>query len=262
MKHTFVAAALLAAFSGTAFSQNIAKVNGVNIPSARADQMMAEIRAQSQAQGQQVPPEAQLRTMVKDELVMREIIMQEASKGNLTRDPQIAAALEAARQNVMIRAFMQDWLKKNPIPEAEMMKEYERVKPQLPERREFLARHILVEKEDDAKAIIDKLKKGGKFEELAKESKDPGSKDKGGELGWASPDTFVPEFGQAMSKLKKGEITDVPVKTMFGFHVIRLDDLRADKPSFAELKPRIEQAMIQPHLEKMRAELKAKAKIE
>jgi peptidyl-prolyl cis-trans isomerase C len=127
---------------------------------------------------------------------------------------------------------------------------------------EYRARHILVEKEDDAKALIAKLKKGSKFEELAKaQSKDTGSGANGGDLDFAKPDAYVPEFSQALTKLKKGEMTQTPVKSQFGYHIIRLEDTRQAKaPVLDEIRPQIKQKLEQQKVSKFRDEIRAKAK--
>jgi peptidyl-prolyl cis-trans isomerase C len=237
-------------------AQVLARVNGQAIPTAKADAMLNGLRAQ----GQQDSP--QLRNAIREELITREIIMQESAKLDLLNNPAVAAEIENARQNVIIRAYVQDWVKKNPINDAELRKEYDRVKASMGEK-EYLASHILVEKEDEAKKIIADLKKGAKFADLAKVSKDPGSKDKGGELDWAAPNTYVPEFSAAMVKLKKGEYTQTPVKSQFGFHVILVQDERAPAiPPFEEVKPQLAQAAQQQQLTRMREALRKGAKVE
>jgi peptidyl-prolyl cis-trans isomerase C len=200
--------------------------------------------------------------MVREELINREIMMQEANRMGLAKLPDIATQLDFARQNVLVRAYVQEHFKKNPITDAEIQGEYDRIKKELGST-EFRARHILVKGEDEAKAIIAKLKGGAKFEELAKQSEDPGSKEKGGDLDWATAATFVPEFSKAMSSLKKGETVEAPVKTQFGFHVIRLDDIRDAKvPSLDEAKPQISQQLQRQRFERMLADLRGKAKVE
>ncbi|HYF19856.1 MAG TPA: peptidylprolyl isomerase, partial [Ramlibacter sp.] len=119
-------------------------------------------------------------------------------------------------------------------------------------------------KEDEAKAIIGNLKKGQKFEDLAKkQSKDPGSGANGGDLDWANASSYVPEFAQAMVKLNKGQTTEAPVKSQFGFHVIRLDDVReAQLPKLEEVKPQIAQSLQQQKLSKFQQDLRTGAKVE
>jgi peptidyl-prolyl cis-trans isomerase C len=120
-----------------------------------------------------------------------------------------------------------------------------------------------VENEADAKAIIAKLKGGAKFEDLAKQSKDPGSAQNGGDLDWASPASFVPEFSKAMTSLQKGAITETPVKTQFGYHVIKLEDTRAAKiPPLEEVKQQVAEQLQQRKLAAFREELMKKAKIQ
>ena len=245
---------LLAA--GAAAAQNIATVNGVAIPSARAEAMLKEMATQGR------PDSPQIRQAIKEELINREIMMQEASKLGIATQPDVATQLEFSRQNVLVRAYIQEYFKRNAITDDEVKGEYDKIKQELG-AKEFRARHILVKTEDIAKGIIAKLKVGGKFEELAKASEDPGSKEKGGDLDWATPSTFVPEFSQAMQKLKKGEVTQTPVKTQFGFHVIKLDDTRDTQlPTMDEARPRILEVLQRGRFEKMLADLRGKAKVE
>jgi peptidyl-prolyl cis-trans isomerase C len=256
---TSIPARLLALLLATAalpvMAQNLAVVNGKPVPSSRADAMIKQMATQ----GQQDSP--QLRTMVKEELINREILIQQAEKEGLGNNADVKNQVEIARQSIIIRALVTDYLKKHPVTDAEVKAEYERFKAQAGDK-EYKARHILVEKEDDAKAIIAKLKGGAKFEELAKQSKDTGSAGNGGDLDWASPASFVKEFSTAMTGLKKGETTDVPVHTQFGYHVIRLDDVRPAKvPTFEELKPQIAESLQQKKLQAYQQELRAKAKI-
>ena len=247
-------AGLLAA--GPLFAQNLAKVNGVVIPSARADAMLNQLAAQGQGN---IPD---VREKVKDQLITYELISQEASRIGLTKQPDVALQLELSKQNVLFRAFMQDYIKKNPVSEAEIKAEYDRYKSTRA-GKEYLARHILLKTEDEAKAVIAKLKGGAKFEDLAKQSLDTSNKDKGGELDWAPGDAYVPEFSKAMAGLDKGKLSETPVQTQFGWHVIRVDDVReAQFPPIEQLKPQIEEALQRQHVTQMLADLRAKAKIE
>jgi peptidyl-prolyl cis-trans isomerase C len=247
---------LLAAAALPVFAQNIAVVNGKAVPSSRAEAMVK----QAAAQGQKDSPE--LRAMVKEELINREILIQEADKRGLGTTVDVKAQIENARQSILIGALVRDVLKSSPVADADIKAEYERFKANTGDK-EYRARHILVEKEEDAKAIIVKLKGGAKFEELAKQSKDTGSAANGGDLDWASPASFVKEFSAAMVALPKGGLTETPVKTQFGYHVIRLDDTRAAKvPTLEEIKPQISEALQQKKLQAFQAELRAKAKIQ
>lgn len=234
----------------------VAIVNGKAIPQARMDALLAA----QLAQGQQDTP--QLRLAVREELVRREILAQEADKQGFANKLPVQAQMMMARQSVLIGAYLQDLLKSKPITDEMVKKEYENIRKSLGEK-EYKTRHVLVESEDEAKAIIEKLKKGEKFEELAKQSKDPGSKEQGGDLGWSSPAAYVPQFSAAMIKLEKGKFTEAPVKSDFGWHVIQIDDTREmTPPSFEEIKPQLQQRMQQQMVEKQILDLRAKAKVE
>lgn len=233
------------------------KVNGVTIPQSRLDLIVKNATAQGQAD----TPE--LRKKIKDVMVDHEILAQEAAKKGLDKTLEVATQIEMQRQNLLIDAFLQDYVKAHPISDDAMKKEYEQVKAQSGSK-EYKARHILVDTEDEAKQIIAQLKKGGNFEKIAAaKSKDAGSKAQGGNLDWSVPNRYVPPFAQALAKLKKGQLTDPPVQTQFGWHVIRLDDERAAKfPSFEEAKPAIQQQLQQQTVTKLIADLRAKAKVE
>ncbi len=246
---------LMATATLPAVAQNIAVVNGKPIPSARVETMVKQFVGQ----GQEDTP--QLREMVKEELVNREILLQEADRRGVSNMPDVKTQLEMARQQIVIQGLVQDYLKKNPVTEAEMKAEYDKFKAQASDK-EYHARHILVETEAEAKDIIAKLKKGTKFADLAKASKDPGSAANGGDLDWAAPASYVKPFSDALIALKKGEVTDMPVKTEFGYHVIKLEDTRAATiPTFEEVKPQIAKSLQQRKLQVFQEELRAKAKI-
>jgi peptidyl-prolyl cis-trans isomerase C len=216
---------------------------------------------QQQARG--TPDNEQTRAMVRDELVNREIVAQEAGKAGLAKTAEVQAQIDSARQEILVGAYVRDWLRKHPITDAEIQQEYDRAKGQTGDQ-EYKARHILLETEDQAKAMIADLKKGAKFDELAtKNSKDTGTKDRGGDLDWNVPGVFDKQFSDAMVKLEKGKYTETPVRTRFGFHVIQLDDVRSVKfPALAEVKPRIQQQLVQGKIEELVKGLRAKAKIE
>jgi len=236
-------------------AQNIATVNGKAVPKARVDTLLQ----QAARAGQQVGPEIQ--AQARDQVVLREIFVQEAEKKGVAATPDYKAQMELARQSILIRELFDDYKKKNPVTDAEAQVEYDKFKAQST-GTEYRARHILVEKEEDAKALIAQIKAGAKFEDLAKKnSKDPGSGENGGDLDFAKPDSYVPEFGQALVALKKGEMTETPVKTQFGYHIIRLDDTReAAFPPFDDVKGQLKQRMEQTKLQKYQEELRAKAK--
>ncbi len=236
-------------------AQNIAIVNGKAVPKARVDTLMAQVAKQ----GQPVTPE--LERQVRDEVVLREMFMQEAEKRGLGNSPDYKQQMELARQSILIRDLFADFQKKNPVTDADIKAEYDKFKAQA-SGTEYRARHILVDKEDEAKALIAQIKAGAKFEDLAKKSsKDTGSAEKGGELDFANPDSYVPEFSQALIKLKKGEMTQTPVKTQFGYHIIQLEDTRtAQFPPLDEVKAQLKQRIEQERIVAFRDELRAKAK--
>jgi peptidyl-prolyl cis-trans isomerase C len=200
--------------------------------------------------------------MIKQELIRREVFLQEASRRGIAERPDVKFQLDVQRQNTLIQALMRDELDKRPITDAEVAAAYEQQKKQMGER-EYRARHILVEKEDEAKQIIEQLKRGAKFEELAKKSKDTGSAANGGDLDWAAPDAYVKPFSEALVKLQKGQITEVPVQSQFGWHVIRLDDVRdAQVPPLAQVAPQIREALQQQRVQGFADELRKKAKVQ
>jgi peptidyl-prolyl cis-trans isomerase C len=209
---------------------------------------------QRTAQGQPDSPE--LRAAIRDELNTRELLVREAKKQGL--DKAAKAEMDLSAQTVLVRAYMADYLKAHPIPDDLLHKEYDNIKKQMGDK-EYKLRHILVEKEDEAKEIIASLQKGEKFEKLAERSKDTGSKANGGDLDWNAPSNFVKPFADAMVTLQKGKFTTTPVQTQFGWHVIQLDDIREAKiPGFDEVKPQLAQRMQGQVVDKYLRELRAK----
>jgi peptidyl-prolyl cis-trans isomerase C len=236
---------------------NIATVNGVAVPQARAEFMM-----QQQAQ-RGAPDNEQMRKAVREELINREVLAQEAQRTGAARVPEVQTQLDMLRQEILVQYYLRDFARKNPISEAEIQKEYDRAKAQHGDK-EYKARHILVETEDQANGLIGELKKGAKFDELAsKNSKDTGSAQRGGDLDWNVPATFDKQFSDAMVKLEKGKYSEAPVKTRFGFHIIQLDDVRPAKfAALGEVRPRIQQMLVQNKIDALIKGLRAKAKIE
>jgi peptidyl-prolyl cis-trans isomerase C len=251
------AAALMALGAQSAFAQNIAIVNGKAVPKARLDALAQQV-AKS---GRPITPEVQ--SQMRDAVITREIFAQEAEKLGLMGSDDYKNQMEIARQTVLITVLLDDFKKKNAVTDAELKAEYDKFAA-ANGGKEYKARHILVEKEADAKAVIASIKKGGKFEDIAKkQSKDPGSGANGGDLDWANPSSYVAEFTEAMLKLNKGQMTETPVKTQFGFHIIRVDDIRtAQLPAFEELKPQIAQQLEQQRLGSYQQNLREKAKVE
>lgn len=248
-----VFAALLSALPAAA--QNIAIVNGKPVPKARMETLLL----QATRSGQAVTPE--MEKQARDQLVLREIFAQEAEKRGIGGSREFRAQMELARQSLLIRELFEDHKRKNPITDAAAKAEYDKFKAQAT-GTEYRARHILVEQEAEAKALIAQIKGGASFEELAKKhSKDPGSGANGGDLDFAKPDSYVPEFGQAMVRLQKGQMTDAPVRSQFGWHIIRLDDTReAPFPAFADVKEQVKQRLEQLQVQAFQEEMRKRAK--
>ena len=252
-----VAAAVLGTMALPVAAQNIAIVNGKAVPKERIE----TLKQQVERSGRPISPE--MEGQIKEEVIAREIFMQEAQKRGLEATADYKAQMELARQTILIRELFVDFQKTNPVTDADIQAEYDKFVA-ANAGKEYKASHILVAKEDEAKAIIASLKKGGKFEEIAKkQSKDPGSGARGGDLDWANPSSYVPEFTEALIKLQKGKLTQEPVKSQFGWHIIRLDDVRdAQLPKIDEVKPQIAQQLQQQKLAKFQEDLRAKAKVE
>ena len=254
---TVITAAVLSFSSLALHAQNVAIVNGKAVPKTRLNMLASQL----ERSGRAVTPD--MEQQLREEVIMREIFMQEAEKQGLEAYDDYKVQLEIAKQSILIRELFAQYQKANPVSDADVKAEYDKFLASN-SGKEYRARHILVEKEEQAKAIIASLKKGGKFEDIAKkQSKDPGSGANGGDLDWANPNSFVKEFSQAMVELKKGQVTDKPVKTQFGFHIIRLDDTReAPVPKFDEVKAQIAQQLQQGKLDEYQPGLREKAKIE
>lgn len=249
--------ALVAVASAPVFAQNLAVVNGKAIPSSRADEVVKQVVAQGQ--GQDSP---QLRAAIKDDLIAREVLMQEAVKQGYDKKPEVREALDNARQSIVVNALAREYITKNPVTDAQIKAEYDKAKASTGDK-EYHVRHILLASEDEAKGVIAKLKSGSKFEDLAKQSKDTGTAGNGGDLDWVTPGDLPPEFSNGFTKLQKGAVTDVPVKTNAGFHVIKLDDTRPVKfPELAAVKPQIQENLAQQKLRDYQEQMVKKAKVQ
>jgi peptidyl-prolyl cis-trans isomerase C len=256
LKSTVVLAAAAILLPLAVQAQNVAVVNGKPVPKSRVDALLKQA-----TRGGQQPVTPDLEKRARDEVVMREIFTQEAEKKGIAASAGYKEQMELLRQSVLIRELFEDYKKKNPATDAEAKAEYEKIKAEQ-SGTEYRARHILVESEDLAKKLIADIKGGAKFEDLAKkESKDPGSGENGGDLDFAKPDNYVPEFSAAMTKLQKGQMTETPVKTQFGYHIIKLEDTReAQFPAFEDVKPQVMQKVEQAKLQAYQESLKKSAK--
>ncbi len=221
-------------------------------PKAYFDFLLKERISQNQ------PDTPELRNALREELNTRELLVREAKKKGIEKSADIKNQMDLAAQTVLVRAYVTEWVKDNPVPDAALRKEYDQIKSQIGDK-EYKVRHILVEKEGDAKEIVIALQNGDRFEKLAERSKDPGSKDKGGDLDWNAPGNFVKPFSDAMVATPKGKFTAQPVQTQFGWHVIMVEDVRDAKiPAYEEVKPQLQQRMQAQILDQYFKELRTK----
>lgn len=241
----------------TAGAKPIAVVNGVVIPAIYAE-FLRNTRA---ARGQS--PDTLTDANLKEALVIAELLAQEAQRTGLDKNPRVLAMIEFQRKELLGRAVLEEYLRNNPISEETLRAEYDKLKARAGDT-EYRVRHILVGSEQEARELINRLKaRKAKFEELAKKhSKDPSAAN-GGDLGWVAPATLVPEFAQVMTSLKKGQLAETPVQSRFGWHIIRLDDVRTLQfPTFEEARARIAQQLQQLAIRNYVRELSSKAKVE
>lgn len=262
------AVALASGFALPAQAQNVAVVNGQAIPQSRLDALKAQIEQQAARMGQPVPPE--VTEQLREEVIAREIFSQEARRQKLDETDAYRNKMELAKESILASELFSRYIEENPVTDAEAKAEYDELvqaQQQAASGKEYKSHHILVETEDEAKDIITQLEGGAKFEDLAREkSQDPGSGSRGGDLGWANPDNFVPEFSEALKGLEKGKTTTEPVQSQFGYHIIRLDDERDAKapeaPPFNEVKEQIKEQMTQQKVAQYQQELREKAKVD
>ena len=251
-----IAAATIAA---PIYAQNIASVNGEPITQEAYDQFIELLGTQG------APDTPELREQVKEEMINRLVMVQEAEKVGIANQAAVQTELELARQGILVRALMADYLEKNPVTEAKVQAEYEKLKQEQDEVLEYNVRHILVEDEATALDLTQQLKdQSASFEDLAKaQSKDPGSAAQGGSLGWASVDNYVAPFAEAVRNTPKGQMTDAPVQTQFGWHVIEVVDARPIAfPPFEQVRTQLEEMMRQQELLQFQEALRSQATID
>ena len=248
---------LATAFSSMAMAQNLAIVNGKPVPSSR----MQAMERQLAATGQTV--DDTIRTQLKQEIINREVLLQAAEARGLQKTQAFADQMELARQSVLIRALFTDIESETPVDEAAIKAEYDRI-ANSPEATEYRASHILVATEEQANDLTAKLAAGADFAAMAKEfSTDPGSGAQGGDLNFASANSYVPEFSKAMVDLTVGQTTKAPVKSQFGWHIIRLTYKRKrELPPLAEVQEAIGKQLRENILSRAQNDLLNKAKIE
>lgn len=260
IKQLLIVTATLASisyFPNVLASDTVATVNGKPIKQSWVDYISRDAEARGQK------PNDNMKGAIINELVGSELAYQEAQKMGIDKQADFIANEELARRKLLVNAFLADFMKKNPVSEADKKQAYEQYKKELGDK-EYNARHILVKTEAEANDILAQIKKGTDFAKLAKEkSLDPGSKEKGGDLGWFSPAGMVKPFSDAVITLKKGDVVAAPIQTQFGWHVIKMVDSRATQiPAYDKVKDGLERTLQQRKLEKMMLGLKDKAKIE
>ena len=245
------------AASAPAATGPVATVNGTVIPRQRLELVVRQQVARGAADSEG------LRNQVREALINNELLVQEANRNGLAKKAEVQQQIDLTRQEVIANAMVGEYLRGHPVSDADIQKEYERAKSQTGEK-EYRARHVLVASEDDAKSVIAEVKKGGKFEDIAqKRSIDEGTRPKGGDLDWNVPGNFDKAFSDAMVKLEKGKMTEVPVRSRFGYHVILLDDVRAVSfPKLDQVKPQISQSIVGQRVDAYLRELRTKAKVE
>ena len=235
----------------------IAVVNGREIPAVYADLIKRDLLAQGQ------PDDERMNAKVKDSLISLELASRAAMDKGLDKDPKLAAVLDIRRKDQLAKAYLEDYVKAHPITDDEIKSEYDKAKASAT-GNEYKIKHILVKSEADAKSIISQLNKKAKFEDLAKKkSVDPGSAKNGGDLGWNVPSAFVKEFADALTGMKKGETSKTPVKSQFGWHIIRVEDVRPEQvPPLDEVKGDIKRQLQQARVREALQALRKDAKIE
>ncbi|MSQ49919.1 MAG: peptidylprolyl isomerase [Betaproteobacteria bacterium] len=235
----------------------LATVNGVQIPRQRLEVVLQQQVARGASDSEP------LRAQVREALINNELLIQEANRSGIAKKAEVLQQLDITRQEVIANAVVTEHLRVNPVSDADIQKEYDRARSQTGDR-EFKARHILVATEDDAKSVLADLKKGGKFDDISqKRSLDEGTRPRGGDLDWNVPRNFDKAFADAMLKLEKGEMTEAPVRSRFGFHVIQLDDVRpVNFPPLAQVKQQIQQRLVGQKIDGYIRDLRANSKIE
>lgn len=256
-KALVLSAVSLSLMSTAALAQNLAVVNGKPIPASYSDALVKELVSY----GEKDTP--QLRQDVKNKLVLREVLVQEAEKQNIASTDEVKKQLEFARRSILIDALRSNYLKKNPVSDKEVKAEYDRVASQQ-NGKQYHVKHILVKTEAEAQNIINQLNKGASFEKLAKEkSIDKSSAVNGGDLNWAAPSNYIKPFSDAMVALPKGQTSKTPVKTQFGYHILKVVDVRkATMPTLDQVKPKIKAALEEKKWQEYEMGLMKQAKVE
>ncbi len=262
----FVALGLLAACGKKApdTGKTLATVNGEAI-TERDYENYLRLR---QTQQEPIVDKEKEKQVVLNEMIDRIVLSQYAVENKLDQEPDNYLLMKRVRENILVQAAIRKALKDQPVTDEDLKKRFQQ-EVEKTHKTEYKVRHILVKTEDEAKAIIGQLKKGGNFAALAKaKSLDVQTGKKGGDLDWINQGMVVPEFFEGVTALKKGQVSAAPVKTDYGFHVIKVDDLRALKiPGFEEFiadkraRANLHRKIQDERVEVLAKELKAKAKV-
>jgi peptidyl-prolyl cis-trans isomerase C len=243
----------------TPVGESVATVNGKSISKSQFDLYVQNIARQA---GREIPDEQKPELL--DQYINMQLAADAAEKAGITKQPKVEDQLALARMNVVVDAGLNKYLEDHPVTDAELKPEYDQQIANLP--REYHARHILVEDKATADAVTAQLKGGADFAKLAKEKSKDSSNESGGDLGWFTLDTMVKPFADAVTKLTPGKLTDQPVQTQFGWHVIKLEETRApNPPAFDDVKERVrgivQRKRIQTYLDELRKNAKIEKKI-
>lgn len=234
----------------------VATVNGKPVSKSQFDLYVESVGRQSKREVTDAE-----KAQLLDQFISMQLAAETAEKEGLTKDTKVSDQLALARLNVLVDAGLQKWLEKNPVTDDQLRPEYDAQVAQMP--HEYHARHILVDDQAKAEAITKELKAGGDFAKLAaKNSKDPSGKS-GGDLGWFTLESMVKPFSDAVAALQPGQLTDAPVKSEFGWHIIKLEETRATAaPPFEEVKDRVKLLVQRKKLQGYLDDLRKNAKIE
>ena len=261
IRHTVTALTFALATAGIAQAAPVAVVNGTAIQQNELDSAVSAI---VRSGGGRIKDTPELRNEVKQQLINRQVILQESARRGLDKTPQFKERMDAVRDDLLQQALIDDLAKQNPVSDAQVRAEYDKLKSALSGQKEVQARQIIVGSEAEANAVIAQLKKGGNFEAIAKQkSKDPAAKQNGGELGWGNLGVMAKPLADSLKPLGKGQYTQQPFKSDLGWHIFKVENVRDAKvPQFDEVKPQLSRQMQGAAVEKALNDLRGKAKIQ
>jgi peptidyl-prolyl cis-trans isomerase C len=262
----FVASSLIVALSLSACNKEmpvgkpmkvtgdtVATVNGIAITQTDLNSMTSA----RQMGGHGAPADENL-----DDAIGMELIRQKAVAEKLHEDPEVAAEINRQATSVLVSAYVRNMVETQPVSDEDLRKEYD-TRVGSSAGKEYKSRHILSKTQDEAEANIAELKKGKDFAKLAEEKSTGPSGPEGGDLGWASPNNYVPEFSAAMTALEPGKYSETPVQTQFGWHVILLEEVRDSQlPDFESVKPQLQRMVVNQRIGDFVQQLKDEAKID